>query len=257
MSSYQASQARQSLQQLWRMPALTIARFTLRSYCKSGWILGDIALVWLLYAAFFLEFGGDVSYFFATVGQGLAVVSILGTVVMVQRAFNARMYLPLARLVSRSSYVRGVILATLTLRVPLYLLMLLLGAGYHAHAPAFGVQGATWSTMLLGSIGCILNLMIVSTLTVVLSVPVATRRIQIAFLAWLVLILSSNNVPSFILAVFTLIRLPLAPLAACYNLGTTSVSWSSLLMVLLALGSIVGLTVLAAYWLNKRDLIFV
>lgn len=79
-----------ALKTFWRLPSLTIARFTLVSYIRSGWILGDIILVWLLYAIFFLEFGGNVAYFYGTANQGLAVVTILGTVVMVQRAMNAR-----------------------------------------------------------------------------------------------------------------------------------------------------------------------
>jgi len=45
----------QALKAFWRLPSLTVARFTLVSYIRSGWILGDIAIVWLLYAAFFLE----------------------------------------------------------------------------------------------------------------------------------------------------------------------------------------------------------
>jgi hypothetical protein len=76
--------------------AVTVARFILRSYVRSGWILGDVVLVWLLYAAFFFEFGGNVAYFYSTAGEGLGALAVLGTVVMVQRAMNARVYLTLA-----------------------------------------------------------------------------------------------------------------------------------------------------------------
>ena len=100
------------------MPSLTIARFTLVSYIRSGWILGDIVLVWLLYAIFFLEFGGNVAYFFGTAAQGLGAVTILGTVVMVQRAMNARVYLPLSRITSRSAYIRGLVIATAVFAYP-------------------------------------------------------------------------------------------------------------------------------------------
>src|SRR5207302_1950667 len=54
----------QPLKAFWRLPSMTVARFTLVSYIRSGWILGDVVLVWLLYALFFLEFGGNVAYFF-------------------------------------------------------------------------------------------------------------------------------------------------------------------------------------------------
>src|SRR5258708_26314580 len=81
--------------ELGRRATVTVGRFTLRSDVRSGWILGDVVFVWLLYAMFFLEFGGDVTYFYGTAGQGLGALAILGTVVMTQRAMNARVYLPL------------------------------------------------------------------------------------------------------------------------------------------------------------------
>lgn len=238
---------------LWRNPIITVARFALRSYIRSGWILGDIIFVWLLYAALFLEFGGDVAYFFSTTGQGLGVLAILGTIVIVKRSMNARIYLPLARLSSRTAYLRGLILATSVLRFPLYILMLLLGGGYHTHTPSFGIQGATPGNLLLGSIGLLINCIIVSILTVVLSLPIATRRIQIFFLAWLVAVLYIGNNPNPYLAI---VRLPIAPIAACYSLGTAMIGWYEIGMVIVAIGYIAGLVWLAGYWFRKRDLIF-
>src|SRR5438067_2108996 len=120
-----------ALRKFWRLPSLMVARFTLVSYIRSGWILGDVVLVWLLYAVFFLEFGGNVAYFFGTGGQGLGALAILGTVVMTQRAMSARVYLPLSRLTSRSAYVRGLVIATGVMRVPLFLLLMVLAMSYH------------------------------------------------------------------------------------------------------------------------------
>jgi hypothetical protein len=116
----------QFLKEFWRLPSLIVARFTLLSYIRSGWILGDVVFVWLLYAIFFLQFGGNVSYFFGTAGQGLGALAILGTVVMTQRAMSARVYLPLSRLTSRSAYMRGLVIATAVLLAPLFLLLMLL-----------------------------------------------------------------------------------------------------------------------------------
>ncbi|HEY4035570.1 MAG TPA: hypothetical protein VGL94_16555, partial [Ktedonobacteraceae bacterium] len=48
----------------WRMPTMTVARFTLWSYIRSGWILGDLIFVCFLYTFFFLESSGNVSYFY-------------------------------------------------------------------------------------------------------------------------------------------------------------------------------------------------
>lgn len=246
----------QTLRRLWRMPTLTVARFTLQSYIRSGWILGDIVIVWLLYAAFFLEFGGNVKYFYDTAGQGLYALAILSTIVMTQRAMQARIYLPLARLSSRSAYVQGVILATGILRIPTFLLMLVLAAGYHTHIPILGIQGATVSNMLPGVLGLLLNCIVLSTLTVVLSIPIATRRIQIVFLAWLVVVLYSNTNPTLIAQYLAVTRLPLAPFAACHSFGATGIiDGYGLVMVILEVGYIVGLTLLADFWLKKRDLI--
>ncbi len=246
----------QALRRLWRTPTLTVARFTLRSYIRSGWILGDIVIVWLLYAAFFLEFGGNAKYFYDTAGQGLYVLAILSSIVMTQRAMQARVYLPLARLSSRSAYVQGIILATGLLRVPTFLLMLLLAAGYHTHIPILGIQDATISNMLPGALGLLLNCIVLSTLTVVLSTPIATRRIQIVFLAWLAVVLYANGSPTLLAQYLSIASLPLAPFAACHSFGSTGIiDGYGLIMVILEIGYIVGLTLLAGFWLRKRDLI--
>ncbi len=238
----------------WRLPALTVARFTLRSYIKSGWILLDIVLIWLFYATFFLEFGGDISYFFATATMCMSGLTLLSTIIIMRRAMQARIYLPLARLSARSAYVQGIILATSVLRVPQLLLMLLLGGGYHTHVPVFGIQSATIGSILAGLLGQLLIVVIIAALTTVLSTPIATRRIQIGFLLWLIAILYPNTNPIFA-PFFTLLKTPLLPLIACYNLSVMGIGWYELFMLLLAIGYIIGLAMLADFWLSRRDLI--
>ena len=155
------------LKEFWRLPSLTVARFTLVSYVRSGWILGDVVFVWLLYAIFFLEFGGNVAYFFGTAGQGLGVLAILGTVVMVQRAMSARVYLPLSRLTSRSAYIRGLVIATGVMRVPLFLMLMLLALSYHHFSPppceGIGrcIEGANVSNMTFGALGLLANCIVI------------------------------------------------------------------------------------------------
>ena len=246
----------------WRSPTLVVARFTLRSYVRSGWILGDVVFVWLAYAVFFLEFGGNVSYFFGTAGEALSVLSILSTVVMTQRAMSARVYLPLTRLTSRSAYVRGVILASSVLRIPVFLLLMIMAMSFHQFSPPpcnpTCITDATFSSMTLGAIGLLVNCSILSTLTVLLSIPIATRRIQIIFLAWFALVLYTNTSNTIAATYFSWARIPLAPLAACYNLGTTGfVDWYTLVLFLVAMGYIFVLTILAEFLLRKRDLISV
>ena len=227
---------------------------------RSGWILGDIVFVWLAYAIFYLEFGGNVSYFFGTAGEALGVLSILSTIVMTQRAMSARVYLPLARLTSRAAYVRGVILAASVLRIPAFLLLMILAMSFHQFSPPpcnpTCIMDARFSSMTIGAVGLLINCSILVALTVVLSIPVATRHIQIIFLAWLVLVLYTNTSGNIVATYFSWVRIPLAPLTVCYNLSTTGiVGWYNFAMFVLAMGYIFGLTALAEFLLRKRDLI--
>ncbi|HEY4033271.1 MAG TPA: hypothetical protein VGL94_04830, partial [Ktedonobacteraceae bacterium] len=250
------------------MPTMTVARFTLWSYIRSGWILGDLIFVCFLYTFFFLESSGNVSYFYGTIGQGLGILAIVDTVVIVQRSLKTtRLYLPLAHLSSRSDYIRGLILATAILRIVLFLLILLLdvgyrllvlllAAGYHRAMPMVGIQEATFANMLPGAIGLLLNCIILSTLTVVLSAPVATRLIQIGFLIWLAAVLYANNNANIVAHYLAISHIPLIPLLSCYDLGlTASVDSYGLVMIVLAVVYIIGLTWLADFWLSRRDLI--
>jgi len=248
------------LTRFWRLPTLTVARFTLRSYVRSGWILGDIVFIWLTYAIFYLEFGGNVSYFFGTAGEAMGVLSVLSTIVITQRAMSARVYLPLARLTSRASYIRGVMLATCVLRVPAYLLLMILAMSYHRFSPPscnpLCIADATVGSMMLGSLGLLINCSILAILTVLLFRPIATRLIQIIFVAWLALVLYTNTSNNIVATYFSWVRIPLAPLVACYNLGTTgTIDWYGVLMLIVAIGYIVGLVTLVEFLLGKRDLI--
>lgn len=244
----------------WRLPTLVVARFTLRSYVRSGWILGDIVFVWLIYATFFLDFGGSISYFFGIAGEALGVLSVLSTIVMTQRAMSARVYLPLARLTSRSAYIRGIILASSVLRLPAFLLLMILAMSFHQFSPPpcnpTCITDATFGSMTLGAIGLLVNCWLLSALTAVLSRPIATRRIQIIFLAWFALVLYTNTSSDIVATYFSWVRIPLAPLAVCYNLSTTGViGWYNPAMFLLAIGYVIALTALAEFLLRKRDLI--
>jgi hypothetical protein len=240
---------------LWRSPTLTIARFMLKSHIRSGWILGDIVFIWFLYAAFFYEFGGDVAYFYGIMNQALSVLAVLSTIVMTQRAMTARMYLPLSRLSSRSAYIGGLIVATTFLRVPSFLLALLLALGFHSHSPFFGIQGATFSNMLPGAVGLLLNTIFVAILTIVLYRPLATRLLQIIFLLWCAAMLYSNT-DNIVAQYLSVVRLPLIPITVCYSLGTGSaLDIYSLSMVLVTIGYVIVLAFLANFLLNRRDLI--
>jgi hypothetical protein len=253
---------RQMLRAVWRWPSVTIARFTLASYVRSGWILGDLIFVWLLYAIFFFEFGGNVAYFFGTAGQGLGALAILSAVVMTQRAMNARVYLPLARLTSRASYIRGLVLATGLLRIPAFLLLLALAASYHHFSPppctGIGgcIAGATPASITIGAIGLLANCIVISTLIVTFSAPIATRLARILLLAWVAAVLYSSTSLGPIASILSITRIPLIPVIACYNLGANgTIGWSGALALAIDIAYIIGLSLLAAYWMAKRDFI--
>jgi hypothetical protein len=175
---------------------------------------------------------------------------------MTQRALRARMYLPLSRLTSRSTYVFGLIVATGILRILSFLLMLLLAASYHSHTPGLGIQDATIANMLPGAIGVLLYTILLSTLTILLSPPVATRGMQICFLAWLAVVLYSNTGPGLMAHYLSVVGIPLTPIAACYNISVTgALDVYGFIMFLLMFCFIAGLCWLCAYCFKQRDLI--
>src|SRR5689334_12073111 len=114
----------------WHLPSITVARFALRSYARSGWLWGEFVFV-LAFFPVFWTYPGTEGYFFSTGGAGLGILALLGTAIMVHRAMGARVYLTLARLPSRSACTRGLVLATGVLRLPLYLLLLALVLAFH------------------------------------------------------------------------------------------------------------------------------
>ncbi len=144
--------------------------------------------------------------------------------------------------------------------IPAFLLLMILAMSFHQFSPPpcnpLCIADATFSGMTIGAIGLLVNCWILSALTVVLSIPIATRRIQIIFLAWFALVLYTNTSGNIVSTYFSWVRIPLAPLTACYNLSATGIiEWYPLLMFILAIGYIIALTALAEFLLRKRDLI--
>src|SRR5215470_15318459 len=109
---------------LWRAPSITIARLTLESYFRSGWMWTEFVLVLVFFAALFFPFQEDVPYFYGTSNWDLSAIAVLGAAIMVRQATSARTYVLLARLSSRASFSRGLMLATAALRIPIFLFML-------------------------------------------------------------------------------------------------------------------------------------
>lgn len=245
---------RQPFKTLWRMPAMTVARLTLESYFRSGWMWLEFVLVLLCFAALFFPFRVYVAGFYGTSTLALGAIAILGTAIMVRQATSARTYLVLSRLPSRASYSRGLMLATALLRVPLLILMLaLVLITGQLIDPSAG-------TLLIGIIGLLPNCIVVAALTVTLSTPVATRLKRIVFLAWLVLVLFAQSpvtwLPEAMVSVLRIASVPLLPLIACYNISVNgTISLAGALGLVVEVVYVIALTLIGGYWLERRELL--
>ena len=238
------------LDKLWRLPSMTIARFLLMSHLRSGWLWGEMVYVLALFAIFWNPFPGDQPYFFTTGGAGLGALAVIGTAIMTRRALSARVYLPLARLSSRAAIARGLVIASGALRLPLYLLLLALVLLFHR------IDHPSAPALLIGTFGTLANCVALCALTVALSPPLATRLQRILFLAWLVLALTPPFDVGPLPTLQAIVRGPVLPLAACYTLGgPPGVNPTALWAVPLVAVYSIALTLLAGFWLAKRDLI--
>jgi hypothetical protein len=93
-------------------------------------------------------------------------------------------------------------------------------------------------------------------LTVVLYRPIATRLLQILFLAWCAATFYSNTDITIAAQYLSVTHLPLVPVTVCYSLGTGgAVDIYSLVMMFVIICYIVGLAFLANFLLGRRDLI--
>jgi len=243
-----------ALRAIWQMPGVTVARLILESYFRSGWMWAEFVLVLVFFAALFFPFMENVSYFYGTSNWDLSAIAVLGGAIMVRHSTGARTYVLLARLSSRAAYSRGLMLAAAVLRVPIFLFMLLLVLLAHR------LINPTMDTVLIGAIGVLPGTMLVSVLTVTLSPPGATRLMRILFLCWVALVLFSISpifaVPATFINILGIVRVPLWPIAACYNVSVAgTIGLTGALGLLLEGVYIAGLALIAGYWLKRRELL--
>ena len=238
----------------WRTPSMTIARLTLESYFRSGWMWAEFVLVLVFFAALFFPFQEDLPYFYGTSNWDLSAIALLGAAIMVRQATSARTYVLLARLSSRASYSRGLMIAAAALRIPIFLFMLLLVLVAHR------LINPTADKIFLGALGVLPITILVSVLTVTLSSPIATRLMRILFLVWIAVVLFSISpiftIPSSVLNILAIVRIPLWPISACYQVSVTgTISLSGILGLLLVAVYIIGLALIAGIWLERRELL--
>jgi hypothetical protein len=239
---------------LFYTPAVTVARLTLASYLRSGWMWAEGVLVLACFAALYFPFMESTSYFNGLSTFALGAIAILGPAIMVRQATGARTYLLLARLTSRTAYSRGLMLAAAVLRIPLYLLFLTLVLLFHR------LLDPTPGALFWGAVGIIPNTILVAILTVGLCPPMATRLKRIYFLAWLALVLFSFKpivaIPTWLETVLDVSQLPLWPVGECYTLSVTGMfSVSSLPGLVLIAGYCLLISLVAGHWLEQRELL--
>ena len=173
---------------------------------------------------------------------------------MVRKATSARTYILLARLSSRASYSRALMLAAAALRIPIFLFMLLLVLLTHR------LINPTPDKMIIGAIGVLSTTILVSVVTVALSSPIATRLMRILFLTWIAVVLFSISpiftIPSSVLNVLAIVRIPLWPISACYQVSVSgTIGLNGVLGILLIALYIIGLALVAGKWLERRELL--
>ena len=238
----------------WRTPSITIARLTLESYFRSGWMWTEFVLVLVFFAALFFPFQEDVPYFYGTSTWDLSAIALLGATIIVRQATSARIYVLLARLSSRASYSRGLMLATAALRIPLFLFMLLLVLLAHR------LINPIVDKMLIGAVGLLPITILVSVLTVALSSPISTRLARILFLTWIALVLFSLGpiflIPTPVMTILGIARIPLWPISACYQMSVSgTISATGVIGMFLVGIYFIIIALVAGKWLERRELL--
>jgi len=238
----------------WRLPAVTVARLTLESYVRRGWILFDVVAVVVTLVALCYPFQVATASFYGGMGLALGAVAVLGTVILARPAASARTYLVLARLPARGAYSHGLMLAAATLRVfdALLALALALATGR--------IVRPTLGPVLMGLAGLTADCVVLAVLTVTLCAPIGSRRLLIAFLAWLVAALvpayDAARLPAILAELLNLTRLPLLPISTVFAATTGgSPGWPILAGFAIEAVYVGVLAVLAGFLIERRELL--
>lgn len=227
--------ARTAVRALWRRPAMAVARALLWDYLASGQIVGEAAVLAIVFLVAFHN-AGDPAHFFEAASAGLGVLAVAGAALTVMSTFQPSFYTPLAERYGREACVRGLALALVTIRLGSYLYLLV---------PALltgRIVGASFGAMLAGTLGLLANVILLALVTVALCPPFATSRERMGFLGWLVAALYSYVDSNLLARICVIARLPLLPLAACFDSGITGeLGWGGLLALLIVAGYALGL----------------
>jgi len=239
---------------IWRLPSVTVARLTLEVYARRGWILFDFLAVLVMLLALFYPFAATTAAFYGSAGLALLGLAVLGSVIVMRPAMSARAYLILARLPSRASYSRGMMIAACALRVFDCLLatVLALATGRIIH-PMPG-------PLAMGLIGVMADCIVVAALTVTLCAPIGSRAALILFLVWFIAaflpVRDTAHLPTVLPALMGLARLPVAPFSTLFGASATGADAPSILLALAVEAGYIGaLAWVAGRLLERRELL--
>lgn len=248
-------------------PVLLIAGRALVEYIRDGWILVELAYVLALYL-FAFRYPFETPFFFETANWGLGLLTVCTTLLLVARAMRPAAAQPALAHVSPRAYTAGLLITAAALRILAFVVLLALTL-LSRH-----LINATGGALLAGSVGLIAGCIVLAALTLVLSPAFTPRPAQsnmppdgrlfrrftllrlrhLIFIAWLTGALYSYTAAGALAAIFAVWRLPLLPLFACYAMGVTgAIGWGGLLALMIAAGYVVGLALLAASWLARRE----
>ncbi|MFI5273214.1 MAG: hypothetical protein ACHQ4H_09320 [Ktedonobacterales bacterium] len=217
--------------EVWRSPAVRIARTVLVRFARSWWLPAEVVAAALVFA-FCFRAPVSLRGFFEPATLWLTLIAAIGT------AAVSTVVLPVtrvARLAPRHAYrtmAGGLILGSAVIQwCACLLLMALVLFARQLSVPDAGA-------FVAGAVGLLANITLVCAVTVLLLPPFATTLIRLGFLAWLALALFSYTAgaPS----VFAVARLPLLPFAAAFAFGQSGVVGFGGLLALLVEAALVA-----------------
>src|SRR6202165_3630427 len=232
----------------WRAHTTTVMRISLSNYVRSGWVFLELAIV--LGAAALAPAGphsdnaGGLPSFFGVSGTLFIGESLIGSLLLGRRSFGPSAYMFLARLPSRRPYAAGVVLASTALRIPLFVLMVILGIGLGKLVD----PPVAW--LLLAGLGMLLPACLVASVAILLSPPVGTRITLAIILVWLLVIFrptrTTAGLPPDANRALDLLWVPLRPALDSIVSSTHGIAagWS-VVPVLVQAAYLIGIAVLA------------
>lgn len=228
---------------------ITLTRSIVARYLRSRWFVAEVVAIAVMLA---LCFGApfDGAYFYRIAGLALGLFALFTTYVLDHAVVLPRTYLRRSlRAVGRPTVAPLVFAAAIT-RVVSFILLLalvLISRRFDSIEPL---------AILAGAVGLLANCALIAAVTVICSTPFARRGVQFGVLVWLVAALatySPGTIVSSIPAVSWVLRLPLLPFAACYDVGVTGeIGWPGVAALVAEAGMIAAAVALADAGLRRR-----